>query len=161
MNIPTDLHMSTADRLRLVADLIVAYPDKWDQHSYLDPGYRVSIGADDWSPTAAAGHLDDALHYCGTVGCLAGWGVTCTPRDEMAGFWGFGWWSRAGAQAFGFDPDLAGALFSDWDAYGLHEDDRPEPFAEVLRSLADLPEPRTLAAALRLGILNEGWDDDE
>lgn len=157
--IPEDLNMSTADRLRLVADIIEAYPKRWDQMTYTSilDGYD-----DEESPTNV--YVDD-VHDCNTTFCVAGWGTLLTPPDVIALHlqelqdedrdayyfthltateeWDFG-----GTLAFCFDDDLATTVFNNMT-------NDPTEMARLLRNLADLPEPRTLKAARAAGVFDK------
>lgn len=138
-----DLHMSTGDRLRLVADIIEAHPDLHD------PGVWVSGGSANAHPKEAV-----ELNYCGTPACIAGWAVMCSPLDEVEFRRGVGereWlssngsWVDVGRQQLGLDLNLAELLFDGEATEGNHP--------ARLRGLADLPEPRTYEAAEKAGLL--------
>lgn len=131
MTRPTNptLHETSSERLFAAATMIQKYPwlldmTRWTADPNATPADVRGKGVT--SP-------NEGMH-------LAAIGVALTsPSVELRDGW-----CEAGADAFGLDDDLAMAIFD--AAYAPHS------MHVVLRLLADLPEPRTLRAALDAGL---------
>lgn len=126
VGVPSDFHMSTKDRLFLVADVIELNPENYDQGVW---SYSRSQGA-----MPISDHAGD--FSCRTYACVAGWAVHCSPKDEMLA--GEDSWVDAGARQLGLSHTLAAYLFDE----GCRGD-----MPQALRLIAMLPEPRTLVEA--------------
>lgn len=149
--IPQSLDMSTGDRLRLVADIILAEPEHWDQ-SFFCRVPSADLSYSSTFPDVLDLVNDEYVISCDSQFCVAGWGVVTTPGEiiraaleSLPSHYG-DLWSRAGAAAFGLSPTLADRLFT-WSDMDVHT------MANLLRALADLPEPRTTDAAINAGLL--------
>lgn len=149
--IPDDLHMTTAERLRLVATIIEAEPDHWDQDYFAfrvpnsdSLSYEFDIADVVGQPEVVVG--------CSTVLCVAGWGVTTSPFDLIPDdVIAQGLWETAGAIALGLDEELASNLFN---TYSLTN----EQTVWLLRSLADIPgDKRSCTAARAAGLMDDDW----
>jgi len=128
----TNLPTTTTARLRAVADLIEAHPERWDQEL--------------WTGEKKAGPLDEVGRGgdCGTTACVAGWAVRLTPTGTIPPETEAEW-EEAGRDALGLSDDLAWVLF---DA-----DFAPESMPGVLRLIATIPEGgRTLRTAINAGM---------
>lgn len=141
-----DLHMTTADRLRLVADTIESHPEKWNQWNFFPDDFQVDGDPYIDSPAGAEGCVPlelvgTGLEGCGTGCCIAGWACLLSPADEVRLYEDV---VAVGARQLGLDAELANKVFVAWDEIGLDARD-PHGFASVLRHLADKPEPRTMA----------------
>lgn len=134
--------MRSASLLRAIADQIEEDPDSYDQMNWLE------LDHDGWTEHtedlvgATRADLDDHLDgACGTKCCIAGWAwvlgtknqpqapVPCTTDH----------WIAKGATLLGLTSATARNLF---DPYYQPPVEMSVP--DVLRQLADLPEPRSM-----------------
>lgn len=149
--IPKNREMSTAARLNLVADIIEQHPEAHDQSVWAESVIRYRENVYEGSPLYVSEQRD-----CGTVACVAGWAVACSPPALVKSAKPYVWiredgtreeasWSAAGAKALGIDQELADDLF----AAGVQRDQ----LVKALRMLAMLPpEKRTAEEAEKLGV---------
>ena len=116
--------MTSADRLRWVADLLEQHPENHKQGDYM-----TTLG----SPEALIANGRTRVN-CGSQGCACGWGIYISPpaifeeklEDPDSD------WDAYGAVAFGIEYELAEELFS-----GGNE---ASPMIYMMRFLARLPE---------------------
>ena len=126
-----DLPTNTTDRLLAVADIIELNPDVYRQGQWWS---RVADGDDEFNPDP--GTVVGLGPVCGTVACIAGWGVALSTEIPAHFLRCEGDWDNAGAYALGLDYELAEYLFEccvDTALGGNAE------VADVLRRLAKLP----------------------
>lgn len=146
--IPRNREMSTAKRLRLVADILQENPERHTQYQWSALDWNNDVNAY-WSDETVI--LSVAAHKtCGSKGCVAGWAIAATPpavvnkvldRDIDH----YDTWVAVGSGVLGLDVDLAEMLFDEANK-------RPR-LIKALRRLADLPpKTRTLEAAAEIGI---------
>lgn len=128
MTLPT----TTTDRLRAVADIIEAHPERHDQRNW-----STVQGATPRTLQGRVGLVEDETQ-CGTTCCAAGWAVVLTPADVSLE----DGWRAAGADALGLNLVLADAVFT---SPRLSADHRRPHLVALLRWLAMFPpEARTM-----------------
>lgn len=130
----TVLPDNSTDRLLLVADIIENYPNNYDQREWCAVRDDDVASRQPWE--VLGGGRDWQLGECGSVACLAGWGVL-TVDNKMIDrrTWERKRWHEAGSAAFGFtDRLLAERLFSPELQASVAD------AADILRHLAKLPE---------------------
>lgn len=155
--IPSNREMSTAARMRLVADILEKNPERHDQETWNSFDFN---DVDEYTPDDEVIEAVSEHRTCGSTGCAAGWAVAATPpavirkaldKMELYNAGQLHWsdtkdeWQSAGAAALGLDYDLARMLFD--------SDNTRSRLIKALRRLADLPpKQRTLEAAEGMGI---------
>ena len=137
---PLKLSMSTANRLRLVADQIVRDPDRWSQDEYDSAGRTI---------TQVAGEAN-RQNDCNTAHCVAGWAVALSPPSEVIPDPGDdNAWDTVGARQLGLAHDLARYVFYSFSPAA-------EAMAAFLNAFADLhPRQRNVAHVVANDRLND------
>lgn len=150
--------LTTADRLRLVADIIEDNPRRWEQSEWFRTETHTEYGRiRTTAPSLFAYAGTGSEHWCDSVGCFAGWAATTVPKEDLV-YDIDGCPSESvddlAARAFGFDESLHAVFASGaFDLADRDHEDAVRAVAGVLRALAELPEPRTLDAAIEAGIV--------
>jgi len=137
---PLKLSMSTANRLRLVADQIVRDPDRWSQDEYDSAGRTI---------TQVAGEAN-RQNDCNTAHCVAGWAVALSPPSEVIPDPGDdNAWDAVGTRQLGLAHDLARYVFYSFSPAA-------EAMAAFLNAVADLhPRQRNVAHVVANDRLND------
>lgn len=128
-----DFTMTTTERLLLVADMIEAFPEKWDQCYFTEmgtTGYEYEV------------EETPGMTECGTACCIAGWAVRFSTPGNISDSED---WEEAGARLLGFDDHLSMLVFYDLN--------RCYVSPAFLRGLAEIPEPRSVDAAIEADLL--------
>ncbi len=178
--IPTNRDMSTAARLRLIADILEEHPERHVQENWISD--EVNNGYDNVYTLIGHDHNGYDINEedlvvaiasaksCGKAGCVAGWAAAASPPrlmesavsdyldDSNRTVWGshkHDVWVLAGSKALGIDRDLGDVLFA--------AENKRSRLIKALRVLAELdPRDRTLYNAELLGIAtNSHWLEGE
>ncbi len=136
--IPDNLHMTSKARLLLVADILQNHPKRHDQSIWITgtPG--------------GLGDLDDFLATpdpvgCNTKGCVAGWAVALTPREEV----GADGWTDAMARSLELPYGVARRLVP-----ALNKRKR---LIKALRLLATVTPDNRTTVMLNAAGMTQGW----